>query len=153
MIFNPFFIKCSLSEPNDAFRRQLKNLAFGKGGLVFTRGDAQFLSAGDGEFRVPDECSEKVRRELIGLFRDAEYDELATKIFQQRTGMRKADRLRTATDAVLRTDSLPMGRAKEIHVYILLAILLELVDSINEAKLHQYTLNFIIEKTRTKSYY
>jgi hypothetical protein len=146
MLFNPFFLQCSLNEPNEALGRQLKNLAFGKGGLVFRRADGKtFISAGSGEFLVPDDYDEKAKKQFFDLTRNSDYDDLANKVFQQRTGMKKSDRLRMVTDAVLSSDSI---RARETHAYVLLAILLKLVDSINEFQLDHYNLNFIVSKSR-----
>lgn len=49
MTFYPFFMECSLKEKNKVFSRQLKNLSFGIGGLIFSRGHSKFLVVGDDE--------------------------------------------------------------------------------------------------------
>lgn len=153
MIFNAFFIKCSQSESNEIVKRKLKNLTFGIGGLIFTRGNVQYLSIGNGEFRIPDMYTEKDKLLLMTLLQpDTIFDEIARKIYhQQQIGTKKSEKIRIIIDKILNLNNISINKAKDMYVCIFLAILLKLIDSnINDINPEVYTLNYLISKTKQK---
>lgn len=131
MSFYPFFIECSLTERNETFKRKFKNLAFGIGGLIYSRGNSHYLSFGNEEFLVPTVYNEKDKIRLTSLLKpNDEFNEFATQIYQQqqRSGtMKKMDKLKIISDNVLgKYDD--VKKFQKIHVCILLIVLLNLTN-------------------------
>lgn len=129
MSFYPFFIECSLSERNETFRRKFKNLAFGIGGLIFSRGNSHYLSMGNEEFLIPNVYNEKDKIDLSILLKpDDEFNEFGKQIYHQQRigGTKKIDKLRIISDNILKKPN----ESREINVCVLLIVILKVNSSI-----------------------
>ncbi len=63
----PFFIECSKVQPNVFKSRFLKDLAFGRGGLILRRKNRGVLVTPNGEFNIPKTFSETAYSKLQSM--------------------------------------------------------------------------------------
>lgn len=129
MPFYPFFMKCSIAEENETISHQFKNLSFGIGGLIFSRGDAYFLSLGEEEFRVPTDYNDDARIQLKQMMIDSDYYNINLQLFQQTMCQpRKADKLRSLTECVLKKNE-PIEKSREMYTLLVVAFFLKIIES------------------------
>lgn len=129
----PFFLECSKYE-SGARRRQLQQLAIGRGGLIIKKKCDQLLILDDIEFKIPTSFSESTRRLLVDKLwpDDTDFFKLQHVIRESKknwTNSKKKEKLRIIDEYVLgKSYSSPTSMIRTRSI-IYMALILKLISS------------------------